>query len=246
MTQSAQPVVSEIETAVVKYSPFFSEIRRRLIFTLSIFIIAAGVGFIYYEKIVSIILKIFAIEGINIVFTSPFQFFTLAVNSALLVGSIAILPALIFQALSFIRPALRAKEYKAIVTLLPIAILLFLFGFTYGVLIMKYVVMVFFQKSVELHIGNYIDVSLLLSQIMTTATLLGIAFQFPLVLTVLIRLRIIHPSMLSKQRLFVYVLSLLFAAILPPTDVLSLFLLFLPLALLFELTLLFNKYLHNK
>jgi len=232
----------DIESVVIKYSPFFSEIRKRLIFTLSIFIICAVVGFMYYENIVRFVLSIFDLKGLNIVFTSPYQFFSLAVDSALLVGFIAIFPIIIFQILSFLKPALRPSEYKAVLVLLPIAILLFISGFTFGVLIMKYVVVIFYQKSIELNIGNFLDVTKLLSQILTTAVLMGIAFEFPVILTILMRLRILKFRAVAKKRLLVYVLSLIFAVLLPPTDLLSLVLLFLPLALLFELTLLLNRY----
>lgn len=242
MSQADTSISAGIESTVVRYSPFFSEIRKRLIFTLSVFIICAAVGFLYYENIVHFILKIFALEGLNIVFTSPFQFLSLAVNSALLVGFIAIVPMAIFQILSFIKPALRPQEYKAVFALMPIGFLLFLAGFAFGVAIMKYVVVIFYQKSVELNIGNFIDISLLLSQILVTATLMGIAFQFPIVLTVLMRLKVVKHHTIVKQRLLVYGLSIIFAALLPPTDLLSLVLLFLPLALLFEFTILLNRY----
>lgn len=239
---SETSVTTNIETFSLKYSPFFSEIRKRLIFTLSIFIICAAVGFIYYEKIVRFILKIFDLEGLNIVFTSPFQFLNLAVNSALLLGFIAVFPAVVFQILSFLKPALRPKEFKAVMILIPIGLLLFITGFTFGVAIMKYVVLIFYQKSIELNIGNFLDVSLLLSQILFTATLMGIAFQFPIVLTMLMKLKVVKYNTIVKQRLLVYGLSLIFAVLLPPTDLLSLVLLFLPLALLFELALLLNRY----
>lgn len=242
MKTSEASITTDIESFSLKYSPFFSEIRKRLIFTLSIFIICAAVGFMYYENIIRFVLSIFDLKGLNIVFTSPFQFFTLAVDSALLVGFIAILPIVIFQILSFLKPALRRSEYKAALALLPIALLLFISGFTFGVLIMKYVVIIFFQKSVELNIGNFLDISRLLSQILITAILMGTAFEFPIVLTILMRLKILKYHAIAKKRLLVYVLSLIFAALLPPTDLLSLVLLFLPLALLFELTLLLNRY----
>lgn len=239
---SETSVTGEIESFNLKYSPFLSEIRKRLIFTLSVFVICAAVGFIYYENIVHFILKIFALEGLNIVFTSPFQFFSLAINSAFLVGIVAVLPLAIFQILSFLRPALSRAEYRAVKALLPIGLLLFISGFIFGVLIMKYVVVIFYQKSVELNIGNFLDISLLLSQILTTAILMGLAFQFPIIMTLLIRLKVIKYRTIVKQRLFVHAGALAFAALLPPTDLLSLVLLFLPLALLFEFTLLLNRY----
>lgn len=66
-------------------------------------------------------------------------------------------------------------------TLLPISIILFTFGFAFGFLMMKYVVTIFYSKSVELNIGkNMLDISRLLSQILVTSTLWDWRFNFQL------------------------------------------------------------------
>lgn len=221
--------------------PFLVEIRKRLFFTLAIFLIASILGFIFYEKTTRLILPIFSIEGLNIVFTSPFQFVSLAINSGLLIGFIAVLPLLIIQLLAFLKPALSSKEYKTVILLLPISIFLFIGGFSFGAFIMKFMVALFYEKSLGLNIGNILDINRLLTSILLTATLMGIAFQFPIVLTILMRLKVVKYKSLVKQRLWAHVSVLLFAIILPPTDLLSLVLLFLPLAFLFEFTLLLNR-----
>lgn len=226
---------------MVKYMPFLVEIRKRLFFTVAVFLIATILGFIFYEKTTKFILTLFSIKGLNIVFTSPFQFISLAVNSGLLIGFIAVLPLLIIQILSFLKPALSSKEYKTVVLLTPVSIFLFIIGFSYGVIMMKYMVGLFYEKSLSLDVGNILDINRLLSLILITAVLMGLAFQFPIVLTILMRLKLVKYQTLVKQRLWAHMSVLLFAVVLPPTDLLSLFLLFLPLALLFEITLLLNK-----
>lgn len=233
---------SDLNAAVIKYSPFISEIRKRLTFTIAIFLIFGAVGFYYYENIIKLLLKFFGLDGLNIAFTSPFQFFSLAIDVAILAGVIGILPMAIFQFLSFLKPALKKSEYKTVIFLLPLSLFLFAVGFIFGAVIMKYVVVIFYQKSVELNISNLLDISKLLSQIILTATLMGLAFEFPIVFTFLMRLKIIKYHVFVKQRLWVYFASLVFAVLLPPTDLLSLVLLFLPLAVLFEFTLLLNKF----
>jgi sec-independent protein translocase protein TatC len=227
--------------ALEKYMPFLIEIRKRLLFTISVFLIATTVGFIYYKQTTQFIIRIFSIEGLNIVFTSPFQFLTLAVNSGLLVGFIAVLPLLIMQILNFLKPALNPKEYKIILGLLPASIFLFILGFSSGVMIMKWMVVLFFKNSQDLNVGNFLDINNLFSQILMTGILMGVGFQFPIVLTFLMGLKLIKYETLVKQRLWAHMTALIFAALLPPTDLLSLFLMYLPLALLFEITLLLNR-----
>lgn len=229
------------ESAVNKYFPYLVEIRKRLLFTFSLFLISSILGFVYYEKIINLLLSVFKVGNVNIVFTSPFQFFTLAVNLGLMVGIAISLPLIIVQLLSFLKPALKKNEFKLIISLIPLSILLFILGLVFGVGIMKYIVTLFYQKSLELNIGNFLDISMLLSKIALTGALMGLAFQFPIAITILIRLGVIERQFFVKQRPFAYGTALIFAALLPPTDILSLLLLTLPLVFLFEVTLLLNR-----
>jgi sec-independent protein translocase protein TatC len=119
--------------------------------------------------------------------------------------------------------------------------LLFAVGFVYGAIMMRYVIFLFFEKSVELALGNVLDITMLVSKIITTSVLMGLAFQFPIILTLLMRLNILKYKDVSKQRALAWVVALFFAAFMPPTDILSLLLLTLPLVLLFEFTLLLNR-----
>lgn len=230
-----------MEDTIKLYFPFLLEVRRRILFTFSVFLIVSILGFFYYESIIRFVIRLIKLEGVNIVFTSPFQFINLAISSALLVGIIISFPVIILQILSFLRPALKPKEFKLIISLLPLSLILFAFGFIFGFFIMRYVINLFYTKSLELDIGNLLDISKLLSQILVTSSLMGIAFQYPIVMTVLMKFGVIKHKTLEKQRPFAYVAGLLFAAVLPPTDILSLVLLTLPLVILFETTLLLNR-----
>lgn len=230
-----------MEDTIKLYFPFLLEVRKRILFTFSVFLIFSILGFFYYESIIRFVIRLIHFEGVNIVFTSPFQFINLAISSAFLVGIIISFPVIILQTLSFLRPALKPKEFKLIISFLPLSLILFAFGFIFGFFIMRYVINLFYAKSLELDIGNLLDISKLLSQIITTSSFMGIAFQYPIVMTALMKFGAIKHKTFEKQRPFAYVIALLFAAVLPPTDILSLFLLTLPLVILFETTLLLNR-----
>ena len=230
-----------LQQTINKYSPYLLEIRKRLLLLVIIFTLASFVGFFYSEKIINYSLKVFQLSGVNIVFTSPFQFIDLAVNSAILTGIVVVFPLILVQALAFLKPALRKKEFRLVLSLLPFSIILFLGGFVFGVVVMRWVVLIFYQKSLELSIGNFLDVSRFLSQMLTTSALMGLAFQYPVVITILIKLDVVTHQAVAKQRLWAYMASLAFAILMPPTDLLSMALLTIPLVILFELTLLLNK-----
>jgi sec-independent protein translocase protein TatC len=230
-----------IDRVVNKYYPYFLEIRKRIFLVVAVFLVGGFIGFFFYEKFILLISDLLQVPGVNIVVTSPFQFLNLALNASLIFGFVLAFPLIIAQVLGFLRPALTDDEYKKIIALIPIGFILFIIGFAYGAVMMRYVVFLFYEKSVELDIGNILDISMLLSKILITSTLMGIAFQFPIVLTILMRLRIVRFSDIQKQRALAWTASIFFAAFLPPTDLLSLALLTLPLVFLFETTLILNK-----
>lgn len=241
MENIKSPETSELKALINKYSPFLTEIRKRIFFTLGFFVVAMLVGFVFYEKIIKFLVEILSLKGINIVFTSPFQFINLAISCGIATGLVLVFPLLIYHILSFLRPALRVKEYKMIVRFLPSSIFLFLTGFSFGVLIMKWQIQIFLNRSVSLDIGNILDISRLLSTVLMTSILMGIGFQFPIILFLLMRIGIIKHSQLSKHRLWVYLGSLIFAIFLPPDSILADFILASPLVILFEITLLLNR-----
>jgi len=229
-----------------QYFPFLIDIRKRLLFALFVFAIATLVGFIFYERIIKFLIDILSLQGINIVFTSPFQFINLAISCGIATGLIFTFPILIYQILSFLKPALKEIEYKMIVRFLPFSIFLFLMGFSFGVFIMKWQIEIFLARSVSLEIGNILDISRLLSTVLLTSIFLGIGFQFPIIILLLLRLRILKHSNLSKKRLWIYLGSFLFAILLPADSILADILFALPLIILFEITLMLNRVLDKK
>jgi sec-independent protein translocase protein TatC len=241
--KTAEP--SSLQASINKYYPFLMEVRKRILFTLSGFIIGGVLGLIFYEKIISLILKVFSLKGVNIVFTTPFQFINLAISTALVCGLLTAFPLIIAQILSFLKPGLRRKEYRLVLSFLPFSIFLFIIGFAFGVLIMKWQVGIFLGKSTTLGIGNMIDITNLLSMILLTSALMGLGFQFPIVFSILIRLRVIKYEWLAKQRPWAYLASFMFAILLPPDSILADVLLTLPLVILFETTLILNRVVIN-
>lgn len=232
---------SDIEILLKKFSPFFSEIKKRIFSILFVFVSGTFVGFVFYEHIISFLIHTLSLEGINIVFTSPFQFINLAIVCGVVTGLISVFPFLIFQMLHFLKPALREKEYKALTRYLPLSLVLFIGGFVFGSIIMKWQIEIFLARSESLGIGNILDISGLLTTVFLTSALMGIGFQFPVIILLLLRVGIIKPEQLAKLRRWFYLGSFIFVLFLPPDSILSDILLALPLIILFELSLILNR-----
>lgn len=233
-------------SAINKYSPFLKEVRKRILFTLSALLFATIIGFTFYEKIIKFLIEVLSLEGINIVFTSPFQFINLAISCGVATGLIVVSPLIFIQIMAFLRPALKRKEFKMIFRFLPFSIILFLIGFIFGAIIMKWQIEIFLNRSISLGIGNMLDISRLLTTVLLTSALMGIGFQFPIILLLLMRIGIINRKQLRSKRPWVYMGSFLFAILLPPDSILADIFLSLPLIVLFEFTLLLSSILERK
>ena len=232
---------SELKSAIDKYSPFLAEAKKRLIFTLCVFAAATLAGFFFYEKIIRFLIDILSLEGINIVFTSPFQFISLAISCGIAFGLIVSFPLLVVQILSFVKPALRKIEYRMVIRLLPLSLLLFLTGLIFGFFIMKWQIKIFLDRSLALGIGNILDISRLLTTVLMTSVLMGIGFEFPILLNLLLRLGVVKRKQLAKIRPWIYLGSFVFAILLPADSILADILLSVPLIILFEITLILSK-----
>lgn len=236
--ENIKPVTSsDIKELIKKYSPYFKEARKRLIFTLFVFGFSTIIGFTFYEQIIRLLIGALSLEGVNIVFTSPFQFINLAITCGISTGLIVGLPILIYQILHFLKPALKFKEYKMILRFLPLSLFLFVGGFVFGSIIMRWQIEIFLTRSVSLGIGNILDISGLLSTVFLTSAIMGIGFQFPIILLIFLRLGLIKHKQLSKKRPWAYLISFIFTLFLPPDSILADLTLTLPLVFLFELTL---------
>lgn len=241
MENTKSSETSELDEFISKYSPFLIEIRKKILSTVLVFIVAAIVGFLFYEKIIKFLIDLLDLGGVNIVFTSPFQFINLSISCGIATGLVFAFPLAIYQILSFLRPALKKREYKMIAGFVPLSIVLFSIGFSFGILVMKWQIQLFLTKSQELGIGNILDISKLISTVLLISVVMGITFQLPIVIILLSRLGIVKHSQLAKKRPWVYLGSFFLTILLPLDSILADVLLALPIVVLFELTLLLDR-----
>ncbi len=231
----------EIKAVISKYTVFIAEARKRLIITLCAFVASTLAGFFFYEKIIKFLIEILSLQGVNIVFTSPFQFINLAFSSGIACGLIVTFPLFVAQILSFLKPALKKQEFKMVIQLLPFSLLLFVAGLIFGFIIMKWQIAIFLERSLALGIGNILDISRLLRTVLLTSALMGIGFEFPILLILLLRLGIVKRAQLAKIRMWIYLGSFIFAILLPADSVIADVVLALPLIILYELTLILSR-----
>lgn len=228
-----------------EHAEYLEEIRKRIYVVVIFFLVVFGISFFATVPLFRwariLVEKFLHIPNVSIVTTSPFQFVDLAVSTGIFIALLFTLPVVLFQIFSFLRAGLTKKEKKNIVFYIPLTLFLFIFGFCYGFATLYYAITMVAKINVTLGIQNLWDISRFLSQIILTSALLGILFQFPLLLTLLIKIGVIDVSSLRAKRRHAFAFIFIITSLLPPTDGVSLIVMVVPLIVLYEGTIFLNR-----
>lgn len=237
MTELHEIIEEQIDLSGVYLKDLYKRLYRcALMFTVCFFL-----GFLFSGVFIRFFLSILDLENVTVVVTAPFQIASLAVDFGIFIALIVTLPYLFYNLFAFIFPALTIKEKRVLLLSIPGSVLLYCIGFLYGATFFYFGMNTISSLNIRLGIQNMWDISLFLSQIISTSSLLGLLFEFPLVLIFLIKMGIINLATLIEKRKIAIFTIFFFVSLLPPTDGLSLIMMSMPLVALYEITILFNN-----
>lgn len=223
------------------YKAYLFEIKSKLLRFALIFGTVFLAGFFLAAPILKKMLYFFRVDNASIVATSPFQFFSVAFDIALFLAIVVTFPVAIFLIFSFLKSALTKKERGIFKKALFFSIILFCLGFSFGAGMMYYAIKFLAGFNYYLGIANMWNISIFISQLLLASALLGLCFQFPIVLTLLVRLKIISVDVLRQKRRLAVMIVFIVAAILPPPEVMATVAIAIPLIFLYELTIFINR-----
>lgn len=224
-----------------KFYPYLEDLKQRLYKGVVLFAVIFFVGFFQTATILRYVILNFNIKDVVIATTSPFQFTSLATDVGFFLATMVCIPYTIYSMYAFMTPALTKKEKRFLYLSIPICIFLFLVGFAYGFFILYNTLQLLASINVGIGIQNIWNVSDFVMQIFMTASFLGLFFEFPIIMTLLIKGNVLKVKTLKNKRRIAYFLIFALTALLPPTDGISLIAIALPLILLYEVTILFNN-----
>lgn len=181
----------------------------------------------------------FSMELINIELSA--QFFVY-LKVSVLCGLVVAFPYVIWEIWKFVAPALYENEKKAVRGAFSLSSALFYLGVAVGYFVVLPVCLMFFVNfSVSDAIVNTISLSSYMSLFTSMVFLIGILFEFPSVILALSSIGVISRSQLKSWRKYAFVVVLILAALITPSDPFSMFVLAIPLYGLFELSVLLCK-----
>ena len=171
--------------------------------------------------------------------TTPFF---IPMKVAMMAAFVIALPHTLYQIWAFVAPGLYAHEKKLMVPVIAASSVLFLAGMAFAYFAVFPTVFGFIVSSAPAGVAVMTDISQYLDFVMTLFMAFGLAFEVPIAVVLIARFGWVTIKQMKEARSYVIVGAFILGAIFTPPDIISQFMLAIPLWLLFEAGILVAQY----
>jgi sec-independent protein translocase protein TatC len=215
------------------------ELRQRLVravVAIGVFFVALflfpGSGYIY-DLLAAPLMQALP-EGSRMIATGVITPFMVPVKVTALVAFMFALPFVLYQAWAFVAPGLYEHEKKLALPLVFASTVLFLLGVAFCYFFVFGKVFAFINDFAPKSITPAPDIEAYFGFVMTMFLAFGVTFEIPIVVLVLVKTGLVSIEKLKEARPYVVVGAFVVAAVVTPPDVLSQFMLAVPMCILYE------------
>jgi sec-independent protein translocase protein TatC len=227
------------------------ELRQRVVHALVAFLVVFVAIFLWpgaapiYDFLAAPLMNALP-EGATMIATGVVTPFLVPMKVTALVAFMIALPYLLYQAWAFVAPGLYENEKRLVLPVVVASTVLFLLGVAFCYYFVFGKVFAFINEFAPKSITPAPDIEAYFSFVITMFLAFGITFEIPIVVLVLVRFGVVSIERLRAARPYVIVGSFVVSAIITPPDVLSQFLLAVPMCLLYEAGLFFARFIGKR
>jgi sec-independent protein translocase protein TatC len=223
------------------------ELRQRLMRALLAFLAAFVVLFLWpgagaiYDFLAAPLMQALP-EGARMIATGVITPFMVPMKVTALVAFMISLPYVLYQAWAFVAPGLYEHEKRLALPIVVLSTVLFLLGVAFCYYFVFGKVFAFINDFAPKSITPAPDIEAYFSFVITMFLAFGVTFEIPIVVILLVRFGVVSVDKLKQARPYVVVGAFVVAAVVTPPDVLSQFMLAVPMCLLYEAGLFFARF----
>jgi sec-independent protein translocase protein TatC len=184
--------------------------------------------------------------GTRMIATGVITPFMVPIKVTMMAAFVLALPIVLYQAWAFVAPGLYRHEQQLALPLIATSTLLFLLGMAFCYYFVFGTVFQFISNFAPESITPAPDIEAYLSFVMTMFLAFGITFEVPIAVILMVKTGIVSVEKLRSARGYVVVGAFIVAAVVTPPDVVSQFMLAVPLCILFEVGVLVASMLKKK
>lgn len=210
------------------------EFRKRLIICLVVVAIAALACYNYVDDIIALLSG----PAGKLYFMNPSEVFFTYMEIALYAGILFTLPVLLYEVWAFVAPALWPEERRAVLVILPTAVILFYVGLVFAYYLVIPAAVTFFMGFATQTLQPMFSLESYLSFILALTLPFGFIFELPLIVVFLAKIGLVTGDFLKGKRKILIVIAFIFAAVVSPTtDIFTQTMIAVPLIVLYEISL---------
>ena len=251
-TSKATPAtVEDIEALARDDAPqtivsHLDELRSRLLTVLIAICITTMIPFFAFgEKVLKALTWPFYKSGLQNQSLNVFDLtegFMLQLKASLIVGALCVVPLIIYQIWSYVRPAIDKETRQFFRIILFFGVLFFYAGAGITFFFMLPFTIKMLAGFTPSNMTTIFNASTYLHFTVFFCAAMGGVFEMPLIIMILTKLGLITPKFLSEKRKYAIIgIWILAAIITPTTDILTQSLVAIPLMLLYELSVLISR-----
>ncbi|MDR3056388.1 MAG: twin-arginine translocase subunit TatC [Zoogloeaceae bacterium] len=234
--------MSDLNPSEAQEDSFIShlvELRDRLIRAVFALVVIFGLlaFFIGTENIYTFLAQPLLNElpkGGSMINTDIVGMFMVPLKVTMAAAFLIALPYVLYQIWAFVAPGLYQHEKRLAFPLLIASVLLFFIGMAFAYYLVFPAVFHFMSGIAPKGVAWMTDIDKYFSFVITTFIAFGIAFEVPVVVILLVKIGIVDIAKLKEIRPYVILAAFIVGAIFTPPDIISQFMLAVPMCLLYE------------
>ena len=180
------------------------ELRQRLQYAVLGLLVATGVGLIYVDRLLAILLR--PAGHVKLTTLTVLEPFLVKVKVAFLFGFAVSMPWILYQIYAFVDPALTETERRRTIPLSLLAGLLFAIGIVFGYLVILPVSLRWLLAQAGTQFNALITANAYISFVLFFLLIVGATFETPLVILTLALLGVVSPQSLRKEWRIAYMI----------------------------------------